>query len=58
MYYNGSADYVAFESGVNGGDDKGEGNPGTGVQTTAGVVGLIAAAASAALFISAKKKEN
>ena len=58
MYYNGSADYVAFESAVNGSADKGEGNPVTGVQTTAGVVGLVAAAASAALFISAKKKEN
>ena len=60
MEYDGSASYAVFRSGANdnAADASGESNPGTGVQTTAGIIGIVAAAASAALFVSAKKKEN
>lgn len=60
MEYDGSASYAVFKAGANdsAADANGESNPGTGVQTTAGIIGIVAAAASAALFVSAKKKEN
>ena len=60
MEYDGSASYAVFRSGANdnAADASGESNPGTGVQTTAGIIGIVAAAASAALFVSAKKKKN